>query len=442
MWVPKLEKGLPKPEALVRALRQAIQSGTLKANDRLPAQRDLAYALGVNLSTVSRAMEEATRQGLVGGEVGRGTFVLPRSDAALLFARMAQAQDAIDLGTIVPPHLDAIALKFAFAKVLDIGLDLYGYPTQTHIYQAEEAVRSWIAWRGMPHTKGSVALTTGAHSALSAVIAAILKPGQTILTEAFTFPGMKAIAQRFGLKLFGVACDAEGLLPDALELACKQTEATVLVAMPNLHNPTGSIMSPRRRAEIVDVIHRTQLTLIEDDVYGSYARQPPLMAQLDGAHVLISSLSKSVAPALRFGFAFGNHSSVARIKEETVTGSWFVSPLPLMTATQMIEDGTAMRFAQAQVQEISARWTIVRRFFPEIATQPAGHFWLGVENAIKFEATALQLGVRIVSGDVFATSRHVAEHVRIAICAEPIARLTQGLAMIAALKGEQDRAKS
>ena len=59
MWVPKLETGFSKPEALVRALKRAIESGELKVNDRLPAQRELAYALGLNLSTVSRAMVEA-----------------------------------------------------------------------------------------------------------------------------------------------------------------------------------------------------------------------------------------------------------------------------------------------------------------------------------------------------------------------------------------------
>ena len=82
MWTPKLDPRLPKALAIKRALRRAIECGELRANDRLPPQRRLAFALGVNLSTVTRAIGEATREGLVSGETGRGTFIMPATDAA------------------------------------------------------------------------------------------------------------------------------------------------------------------------------------------------------------------------------------------------------------------------------------------------------------------------------------------------------------------------
>lgn len=381
MWVPKLETGFSKPEALVRALKRAIESGELKVNDRLPAQRELAYALGLNLSTVSRAMVEATRQGLVGGEVGRGTYVLPRSDAAQLFSQISQTCSSLDLATILPPLVDEAVLRSAFTATADLTPHLFGYPTDAQLYRATDAVRQWMRWRGFDLPRADVAITTGAQAALSAVLAALLKPGKTLMTEAFTFPGMKAVAQQSGLRLHGVACDREGLLPDALEQASAQTGARVLVAMPNLQNPTGAVMSPGRRADIAGVIRRAGLTLVEDDVYGSYSGQPPLVADLEGQHVLISSLSKSVSPALRFGFAIGNHPVLDRIRKEAATASWFVAPLPMMTATRMIEDRSAMRLASQQTEEIARRWCIVTRFFPGLAAAPACHFWLPVAES-------------------------------------------------------------
>src|SRR6476659_1232816 len=86
-WEPgTLATGRPTYVALADALAGDIARGRLNPGDRLPTHRALARALGVTVGTVARAYAEAERRGLVGGEVGRGTFVraafgLGRSDA-------------------------------------------------------------------------------------------------------------------------------------------------------------------------------------------------------------------------------------------------------------------------------------------------------------------------------------------------------------------------
>src|SRR5471030_347885 len=77
-WLPDLAKFAgPRYRAIAEALAADIRDGVLAAGTRLPTHRDLAYRLGVTVGTVSRAYAEAERRGLIGGEVGRGTFVRP-----------------------------------------------------------------------------------------------------------------------------------------------------------------------------------------------------------------------------------------------------------------------------------------------------------------------------------------------------------------------------
>ena len=70
-------RGNPLYLALAGAIAADVQTGRLKAGDRLPPHRDLADALGVTVTTVTRGYDEAERRGLIRGEVGRGTFVTP-----------------------------------------------------------------------------------------------------------------------------------------------------------------------------------------------------------------------------------------------------------------------------------------------------------------------------------------------------------------------------
>src|ERR1700742_1886509 len=78
MWQPEIEQLQgPRYLAIAEALSVDVRNGALNPGDRLPTHRDLAYRLGVTVGTVSRAYAEAERRGLIGGEVGRGTFVRP-----------------------------------------------------------------------------------------------------------------------------------------------------------------------------------------------------------------------------------------------------------------------------------------------------------------------------------------------------------------------------
>src|SRR5215475_12157016 len=99
MWKPRLlETARMKYLGIVQALEADIRSGWVARGDRLPAQRAIAEALGVDLTTVTRALNEARRRGLVAAQAGRGTFISETLDGEA----GDQAQPLIDLSMNIP----------------------------------------------------------------------------------------------------------------------------------------------------------------------------------------------------------------------------------------------------------------------------------------------------------------------------------------------------
>lgn len=413
MWVPHLEEGIPKTIAIVRALRMAIETGDLPANTRLPAQRELAYRLGVNLSTVTRAFEQATREGLISGEIGRGTFVMPQSRAANLFAETIALAARIDMARLVPPTIDDALLTNTIRDLLaDPSPEFYSYPSLLQLHRGRDTVCEWMRWRGLAHDPLHVAITAGAQAGLQAVLTMLLRAGQSVLVEEHTFPGLRTTADLIGLKLVGVACDGEGLIPEELESAQRRSGASVVFATPNLQNPTGAIMGTARRRALVETIDRLELLLIEDDVYGSYAGFSPLVAECSGPHICISSLSKTVSPGLRFGFVIGNHPAVARLEKEVSMSSWFATPIMIEAATKLVCNGAAMNHAAQQTRIVQDRWPIVKRVFPDAPETPRTHLWLATPPDSEFVLRAEQQGIDIAPASAFSVGRQGGDFVR------------------------------
>ncbi len=113
MWKPKLvETARMKYLGIVEALEADIRSGRVARGDRLPAQRAIAEALGVDLTTVTRAFNEARRRGLVAAQAGRGTFISETVDGDV----NAQPHALIDLSMNIPSQPSAIDFRKIFSS--------------------------------------------------------------------------------------------------------------------------------------------------------------------------------------------------------------------------------------------------------------------------------------------------------------------------------------
>ncbi|WP_313049263.1 aminotransferase-like domain-containing protein, partial [Pseudomonas soli] len=291
VWIPSLPANdQPRYQALVEAIANAIEQGELKVGERLPPQRRLAWALGLNPSTTQQAYREAAARHLVSGEVGRGTYVLASSKEATLFRlkQPSRQHPVIDLSTNVPVadpcNLD---LEHSLRRLLEQGdtalLDHYLGPEQLLLGRIEGA--RWLGNRGLDLAPEDVLLCGGAQQALTLVLQSLCQAGEPVMVEALTAPGIKAACRQLRLPVHGVALDEQGLLPEELDRVVRASGARVLVTTPTLHNPTAACMGEARRLALAQVARRHQLLVIEDDVYGALTDRPPLYPLLEGRGV-------------------------------------------------------------------------------------------------------------------------------------------------------------
>jgi DNA-binding transcriptional MocR family regulator len=438
MWLPELESNdQPRYLALVDAIASAITQGELKPGDRLPPQRRLAWALGLNPSTTMQAYREAARRHLVSGEVGRGTYVLASSREASLFRlKLPEAHpELIDLSTNLPViDPDDRDLQRSMEALCATGelTRLQGYPSARSLQRGQLAVSNWLRGREVELPPQQVLLCAGAQQGVFAALLGLCEPGEPVLVENLTSPGIKAAGRQLRLPLHGLAMDEHGILPDDFDRMVRATSARVAVLTPCMQNPTGVSMDARRREAIAAVARRHELLIIEDDVYGALGDEPPLASVLPERALLISSLSKTVAPGLRLGFIAGPEQWLSRIDPEAQATSWTLSPLCLHLGCEWLEDGTAARRLSWQRVQVGRRWRLAQKLLGATPSSASPHRWLQASADEDLLTCCREAGVEAAVAEAFAVGPGAPHGLRLSLTAAPsLAVLKAGLEAIA-----------
>ncbi len=403
LWTPVLADDADTVSGrLLGALRRDIRDGGLAPGAKLPPHRQLAHQLGIGIGTVTAVYAEAARQGLVTAQVGRGSFVADRPAAPA-------SAGPIMLGQNVPP---LIFTQRRFAAALtklrgraDLGNCMDYAPAAGH----DEHRRLGAAWirRTSALETANVArliVTTGAQQAMTLALDTLCRPGDTIMTEAASYFGMKSIAEVGGYRLRGLAMDAEGILPEALDRAAAEG-ARVLYTLPTLQNPTGRIFSAARRAEIARIARARDIWIVEDDLYSAFAKgnaPAPLASYAPERCFYINGTSKALAPGLRTGYLIApTDDHVASILRLIRARVYAPASMGAAIASQWIEDGTADEIVAEMQAELRARHDLAIGLLGDIAEIPADprcpHLWLPMPEleAERFAARALRLGVEL-----------------------------------------------
>jgi DNA-binding transcriptional MocR family regulator len=451
MWLPRIdERPGPRYRAIADSLGDDIAAGRLAPGSRLPTHRDLAERLGVTVGTVTRAYLEAARRGLLSGEVGRGTFVRPA-------AADEHGDDgaAVDLSHNHPPVTGPGPLSDVLQRTLgamavraDLG-GLLGYPVDGGRAAHRQAGAAWIARSGLAVSAEDVLVCAGSQHALTTVLATRLQPGQVLLAESVTYPGLKALANLLHVRLEGVALDADGLRPDALEEACRRSGAQALYAVPTIHNPTSRVMSEGRRREVAAVARAQGLAIIEDDIHAVLPPQRPLpiAAFAPERTYYLTSASKTLAPGLRVGYLLAPRGEAGRLAASVRATTWGAAPLTAEVVSSWIRDGTADALLEARRAEAAARQALAAQALAgaEYEAHPVGyHLWLHLPEPWRsdtFAAQAARRGVAVTPAEAFVVGRGAAPHaVRVCLgSARTREALARGLGRVAeTLAGSPD----
>ena len=433
--------------AIVEALEADLRAGRVRPGDRLPPQRAIAEALDVDLTTVTRAFNEARRRGLVDAKAGRGSFVREGLGAGRELGQGGAA--LVDLGRNNPPQPAAADLQKAISKgIADLlaqrgGMFHLHYQESTGSEADRSAAAGWLEARLGRVSPRRIIVAGGAQSALFAICDSELRPGDAVAVGVMTFPGLKAVAAQKELRLVPLATDAGGILPDAFEEACRNEAPRALYVVPSIDNPTTATLSEERRRKLVDIARRHDVIIIEDDPYAPLRSEViPALVDLAGDITWhIATLSKCATPALRVAYVVAPaNAHVLRLAGVLRATTLMAPPLMTALASRWIADGVLDSIAAAIRAENIERQKLAASILGDasFAADPQGHhLWLSMPShwrASEFAAHAESWGVSIVPGASFSVAAEAAEAVRLSLGAAPDrAALKEGLSLIAGL---------
>jgi DNA-binding transcriptional MocR family regulator len=436
-WLPDLTQS-DKPRYLAIADRIAadIAAGLLAAGDRLPPQRRLAEALGIDFTTAARGYVEAQRRGLVESRVGQGTFV--KAAPVKTATPRAPSSELVDLSMTLPPEPDDPALIARLRQgMVEVGerlVSLLRYQPLGGSPADKAAAALWLGRRGLAPVPERLFVVPGANAALLAILTSLARPGDAVLCEALTYPGIRSICAQLGLSLTGLAMDGDGLDPEAFAEACARLRPKALYLNPVLQNPTTITMPLRRREEIVAVARRHGVAIVEDDAYGFVppAAPSPFAALAPELTWHIAGLSKCLGAGLRLAYVVvPDVRSGWPFAAALRAGSIMASPLTAALATGWIEDGSADALLSFIRTETAARQQLAAAILPAALcrTDPLSfNLWLELPPTWTRAAFVGQMqatGIGIVASDAFAAKGPAPEAARICL-GGPIGRKALG----------------
>ena len=433
-WLPVLGEGSgPIYLRIVNALADARSSGRLQPGDRVPPQRELARLLGVDLTTVTRAFTEARRRNLIDAAAGRGTFVTP-----------GEAEEPIlDLSMNIPPAPAGLSLPGLIRSGID-GLLRRSSAEALLAYHpgpgspAERAAGSaWLSATGgdrLPVDR--VVVGSGAQALLAAVLLSQTREGDTIVTDALTYPGLKALARTTKRELAGVGRDDQGMRPDYLEEVVRRHGARIFYLNPTMHNPSALVMPEGRRRDLARVAGRLGLIIIEDDPYSPLVSAPPpaFLSMAPERTFHVATMAKCISPFLRTAFLVGPNAEAIEPIAEAIRGTTMMAP-PLMTglACEWIRNGLAGEITAAVRVEAQARLEVARMILPQgFASAPSSlHLWYPLEgrlSSLELADLARRRGLALSPAEEFSVEADGGRGVRLALgAAASRERLEQGL---------------
>ena len=429
---------------LADAVAAEIANGGLKAGDRLPPQRSFAYERKIAVSTASRVYTELLRRGLVVGEVGRGTFI--SGEARRGIAAPTEPRGArIDLEFNYPllPKQSALIARSLEGLYRPEALDAaLRQATSTGTKAARNVTAEYLTrqtrdWSPKPE---QMVFTANGRQCIAAALAAVVPPGGRCGVEALTYPFIKGIAARLGVALVPLAMDENGVRPDAVQKAHREAHLAALYIQPIIQNPLGITMPPSRRADLLRVVEKLDLTIIEDLVYGFLDDEPPLAALAPDRCVVLDSLSKKVAPGLSLGFVVPPLRLRENVMAAVRSGGWTASGFAFAAAQLMMADGTAAELARMKRIDAQQRQKIAVACLAgfELQTNSKSyHLWLTLPphwRSQTFVAAAARRDIALTPSTTFAVSPgHAPNAIRLALAAPPIEQLEAGLRTLAGM---------
>ncbi len=441
-------------EQVASELAELIRMGTFRAGERLPSVRQLSRQRKISITTVLQAYMLLENQGLIESRPQSGYYVrsklpqmlpepemsAPQQDPTEVSVRelvMMVLKDSsnpnlIQLGAAIPNTELVVPMKLnrimaGLSRRLENQYGGYEIPP------GNEALRIQIAQRavgiGCNITHGDVVTTSGCLEAFTLSLRAVCRPGDTVAIESPMYFGVLQVLESLNLRALEIPTHPrDGISLSALRFALEHNSIQACMVLSNFNNPLGSCIPDDNKQQLVELLARHEIPLIEGDVCGELffsGVRPSVCKAYDhkGLVLLCSSFSKDLVPGYRVGWVVPGRFK-ATIEWLKYTTNVATATLPQVAIAKFLESGgydhhlrSIRRLYAGFVSQLSHA---VMRYFPEgtRVTRPNGGIVLWVQmpdyvDSLELYKQALQDGITLAPGYMFSATEQYRNFIRL-----------------------------
>jgi DNA-binding transcriptional MocR family regulator len=441
-------------ESLARHITQLIQQGTYRAGERIPSVRQMSKQQGLSISSVLQAYLMLENQGLLEARPQSGYYVCASTDLKL-------PEPEISTPSLDPSHVDLHDLVMKIMsdssnpQLVQLGAampNLELMPTerlnrilstlarkadrdahQYHFPPGLEDLRVQIAQRavnsGCQLSPKEIIITSGGTEAINICLHAVCKPGDIVAIESPMYFGTLQLIQVHGLRALEIPTNPrDGISLEALKFAIEHNAVKAVLTISNFSNPLGSCIPDEKKKELVELLARYEIPLIDNDVSGELfftEKRPQVTKAYDqkGLVMLCSSFSKDISPALRVGWiAPGRYTHAVEWLKFTLSAATAI--LPQMAIAEFLGSGGydhhLRRLRRVYAGNVAQLYDAVTRTFPSgtRVTRPSGGYVLWVQlpenvDSLELYSLALQGGITLTPGYLFSPSNQFSNFIRL-----------------------------
>jgi len=437
------QDGLYLYRQVIDLIKENIDTGTLRAGDRLPSLRKMSQRAGVSVPTVRQAYIELERQRQVESRPKSGFYVrhqaandivLPapakngKPVALTCRSLMQRVYDGVNHPDLVPLGIANPCMAKPAAKGLHRAMKRVmsraeerslGYASTL----GEPLLRRQIAYHYLDTTGAkidpdSICITNGGQEALLVSLAAIASPGDVIAVESPTYHGILELIDSLGLLAIEVeTCPEEGVTISKLDRTLSEHKVKACVFSTTLSNPLGVTMPDEDRVRLVKLLEKHDVALIEDDVYGDlrfdgYRPTPAQFLNSKARIISCGSFSKTAAPGYRIGWvaAGAEIDRIAQLKRAFSCSSGLLQQMTLADFLGSGDYNRHLKVLRPVLQRNAERMSsMVADYFPATTrtSKPVGGSVLWLElpkkvNSEKLFDAAIEAGISIAPGHIFS----------------------------------------
>jgi DNA-binding transcriptional MocR family regulator len=437
----------PLNASLAAGIRSMVADGRLPVGARLPAERELALALGVSRVTVTAAYRRLREQGWAGAHQGSGTWTSVPDAGGVVAAWVpgTAREGLVDLSFAAPSGPPEVADAYTGAlTALPRHLPGHGYAPEG-LPELRERVAARFTARGLPTSVEQVLITLGASGGITAAMRAIVDPGDRVLVEHPVWPN--ALDKLAVLQARPVPVPLHpgrtGAFVSAVHRAARQTSARAAYLVPDFSNPTGASLTVGDRQHLVVSLQQQDVTVIADETLvdlaleGQEVPAPTAAFGRAGAVVTVGSLSKSVWAGVRIGWLRAERPFLSRVASAMSREHGSVSILDQLAACALLDGldaGLVRRRAELRAQR-DALVGALARALPDwqVPVPPGGlSLWCelpeGTSSSLLADA-AEPLGLRIATGSRFGTGHAFDDRLRLPFT-QPVPVLERGVELL------------